>query len=145
MKTKASTIRPPWRLLDHTADIRMEVCGQSLEELFINAARGLASLLQCESHDTPSHSLTVDLQAGDREELLVAWLREILYHHHASGFSFGDAHIRDLSDKRIVADLVSGKTGADAKEDLEIKAVTYHGLAVEPTDDGFVARIVFDI
>ena len=123
----------------------MEARGQTLEELFLNAARGLASLFQCESRDKTTHSLTVDLQADDREELLIAWLREILYHHHASDFSFGDAHIKDLSEKRIVADLVSGTTGANAESALEIKAVTYHGLAVEQTDDGFMARIVFDI
>lgn len=135
----------PWKFLDHTADIRMEVRGRTLEELFVNAARGLASLLPAESPDEPARSLEVDLEAGDREELLVAWLREILYHNHTTGFSFSNAQIRELSETRIAAYLESGTPAPTSESDIEIKAVTYHGLSVEETDQGYVARIVFDI
>ncbi len=135
----------PWRFLDHTADIRMEVRGSTLEELFVNAGRGLGSLLPWGFPDDSPQSLAVDLEAGDREELLVAWLREILYQHETTGFSFGGARIREFSDTRIAADLHSGVPGRESESELEIKAVTYHGLSIEETDQGLVARIVFDI
>lgn len=136
---------PPWTFLDHTADILMEVRGKTLPELFINAARGLASLLPAESTDLSGGSPAVDLYAGDREELLVAWLREILYYNQTSGFSFGNAEIQELSDTRIVARLVQKMPDPGEEPDVEIKAVTYHGLSIQETGDEFLARIVLDI
>ena len=137
---------PGWIFLDHTADIRMEVRGKTMEELFSNAARGLTSILASQSTGDADTEIAVNLTGGDYEELLVDWLREILFQNEARDFVVLDPHITRLSETGIEARL-SGRSMQPGEErpDHEVKGVTYHGLSLEETDDGYRARIVFDI
>ena len=137
---------PPWIFLDHTADIRMEVHGETMEELFSNAARGLTSLLVSRSAGDADTEIAVNLEGGDYEELLVDWLREILFQNEVRDFVMLEPHIAHLSatgiEARLEGRLVQPK---EERTDLEVKGVTYHGLSIEETDRGYRARIVFDI
>jgi len=134
-----------WKLLDHTADIRMEVRGSSLEELFLNASRGLTSLLTPESRDLPDTELELSLEADDIEELLVEWLRELLFRHQTRGFILVSADIKELSNTKLKAKLAGRKRGPGEEPEIEVKAVTYHGLSVRKNHTGYVVTIVFDI
>jgi len=120
-----------WTFVDHTADIRMEVRGRTPEDLFVNAALGLASLLGSEPAGPADTELDVTLEGVDQEQLIVEWLREILYRSQVEGFALADAHIVELSENRIEARL-SGSTAVqeEAEPGIEIKAVTYHGLSI---------------
>lgn len=145
MGTTAET-DPGWIFLDHTADIRMEVHGETMEELFSNAARGLTSLLASQSSGDADTAIAVNLEGSDYEKLLVDWLREILFQNQARDFVLLEPHITYLSETGIEARL-EGRLIQPEEEtpDQEIKGVTYHGLSIEETDDGYRARIVFDI
>jgi SHS2 domain-containing protein len=135
-----------WIFLDHTADIRMEVHGATLEELFVNAALGLTSLFASESSDPPERELEISIEADDHEELLVDWLREILFQNQTKGFVLIQPHIASLTERRIEARL-EGRLGRTehGETDQEIKGVTYHGLFIRKSRGGYVAQIVFDI
>lgn len=137
---------PGWIFLDHTADIRMEVHGETMEELFSNAARGLTSLLGSPWSGDADTVMAVNLEGGDYEELLVDWLREILFQNQARDFVLLEPHITRVSETGIEARL-EGRLVQPGEErpDEEIKGVTYHGLSIEETEDGYCARIVFDI
>ena len=58
-------------------------------------------------------------------------------------------HLEELGQRKDLegAVICSAKEGVFiAGADIEeIKGVTYHGLSIEETDDGYCARIVFDI
>ncbi len=135
-----------WTFLDHTADIRMEARGETLEDLFANAALGLTSLLASEPAGPADTEIDVVLEGADYEQLIVDWLREILFHYHVRGFILVQPHLTGLSENRIEARL-SGITARDeqALPGMEIKAVTYHGLSIQKTDEGYCARILFDV
>ena len=51
-----------WRLLDHTADIRLEVWGTSLEKLFIYAAKSLSTLLTSPTEPNSEEQIQVALE-----------------------------------------------------------------------------------
>jgi SHS2 domain-containing protein len=145
MTKEATKIDPGWRLLEHTADIRMEVRGITKEELFLNAARGFTSLLERESGGRPDIELALRLEADNIEELLVDWLRELLYRHETQGFILISAEIEEVSDTYLKAKLAGRTRVPEEEPELEIKAVTYHGLSVQKNDAGYVVTIVFDI
>ncbi len=145
MTKEAITTDPGWRLLEHTADIRMEVRGATKEELFINAARGFTNLLAPETQGRPDTDLELNLRADNVEELLVDWLRELLYRHETQGFILVSAEIEEISDTTLKAKLAGRTRGPDEEPEIEIKAVTYHGLSVQKTDTGYAVTIVFDI
>jgi SHS2 domain-containing protein len=146
--SEAEDIEAPekrWKFLEHTADVRMEAYGATIEELFLNAAMGFTSLLASDAHIVGTADLEVDLEAGEPEELLVNWLRELLYQHETSGFVLFEARILEISPKRLKAKLMGGTRSVDDQKDMEVKGVTYHGISVEKTDSGYSARVVFDI
>ncbi len=136
---------PGWKLLEHTADIRMEVRGASKEGLFLNAARGFTGLLVGESEGLPDIELALSLKADNIEELLVDWLRELLYRHETQGFILVSAEIEEISETSLRAKLSGRTLGPEEEPEVEIKAVTYHGLSVQKNDAGYAVTIVFDI
>jgi protein archease len=144
--TKESTkIDVGWTLLDHTADIRMAVHGSSVGELFLNAAQGFTSLLTRESRGLPDTDLEFRLEADNIEELLVDWLRELLFHHETRGFILVSADIKELSETTLRAKLAGRTRGPEEEPEIEIKAVTYHRLSIHKNDTGYAVTIVFDI
>ncbi len=137
---------PGWRLVDHTADLRIEVSGTTLDELFANAALALTSQLTVTVFDVFDEALTVSVEGDDYEELLVNWLREILFLNQARGFVLARLGTLELAENRIRAVLEGRRIVPDEeKPSLEIKGVTYHGLSVEKTPRGYAALVIFDI
>ncbi len=135
----------PWELLEHTADIRIAVRGQSLAELFANAARAVGYLLGACEVPEKRDTVKIQVQADNEEELLVEWLREILYRAQTHQFVPLRADITELAENELTG-VVEGFTRTeDCEPELEIKGVTYHELSVTKTEEGYEARVVFDI
>jgi SHS2 domain-containing protein len=134
-----------WKFLEHTADIRLEIYGNTLEELFSNAAEGFTNLVVPGANIKSSIELEIDLEADSLDELLVNWLRELLFQYETKGFVVKDLLISKLTGNNINALVKGGIRSPEDEEDIEIKGVTYHGLSVEKTERGYAARILFDI
>jgi SHS2 domain-containing protein len=132
----------PFREIEHTADIALWVRGAQLEDLFANAARGMAWLMATfDAHSTPlQHRLK--LEAYDTESLLVGWLSELLYLGETTGRVFTGARFLELLPTRLTA-TVSGLSIVAHKR--LIKAVTFSDLSVVETDHGYEVTIVFDV
>jgi len=141
-----------WRTVEHTADLAMELEAPSLEELFLAAAGGMVGVLvgseegrRVEPSTAVSQRRTLELEAPDREALLVEWLRELLYLHTAEDLFYRGAEIQRLGDTRLVAQVsFAAQSGVGAVE-RELKGVTYHDLEVSRRDNGWYARVVFDL
>lgn len=73
-----------FEVFDHTADIGLDIRGSSLEDLLETAARALVSVMLVDLPEKVEvqEEVRVPMPAdpGDHEELLVAWLQELLYH-----------------------------------------------------------------
>lgn len=142
-----------YKFFDHTADIGVEISGRTKKELFANAASALFDVL-IEHNDKKSKiakrvqklqkTLTVD--GADVEDLLINYLREILYLFNGEKFVTLDCEILACGNKKLVAKLM-GEPYSKKKHTIktEIKAVTYSGLSVEKVKAGWRARIIFDV
>lgn len=87
----------------------------------------------------------MELDAETAEELLVDWLREILYQNQTRGFVPTRVVMDELTGNHLHARLKGGIPDAGSAPEMEIKAVTYHGLTVEKSDEGYLAKIILDI
>jgi SHS2 domain-containing protein len=123
----------------------MEVEGASLNELFINAAEGLSSLISEPLDIAPESQVDLALEADTVEDLLVDWLRELLFLYDARGLVLVRSEKLDMTPNLLKARLYFRTRELGEIPPFEIKAVTYHGLSVEKTGEGYVTRIVFDI
>ncbi|MBU0531456.1 MAG: archease [Candidatus Uhrbacteria bacterium] len=132
-----------YEMKEHTGDIKMSVSGKSLEELFANAARGMMSFiygeaaLQCKADQTEE----ILISSADQPSLLVEWLSELLYLSDTNRRAYVRFDVGQISETQIKASV--GSCPAVAQDD--IKAVTYHELAIEKNDRRFEATIIFDV
>ena len=132
-----------YEVIDHTADWALRVYGSDLEQLFINAARGMSSLLVAELDAVPIDiERQFDLDAFDAETLLVDWLGELAYWAEAEQLVFRDYVLRDVSGTHLSA-LVKGGRAVELLK--HIKAVTYHNLEIVEGPAGLSTTIVFDV
>jgi SHS2 domain-containing protein len=135
-----------YREIEHTADIGIEVEAESAPELFAAAAEALYGLLADPSGIRPKNETLVSAAGAGWEELLQAWLSELLAEFNLEGFVGKCCEIA-----RIEAGHVEGKIKGE-KLDLkrhrfhtEIKGVTYHGLRVWQRGGRWHARVIFDV
>lgn len=132
-----------FKFLDHPADLKIQVFGQNLQELFINAALGMMTFLYPKQVEIQSHEAkeNIRLKSGDLKALLVDWLSELLYLSDSRDICYNDFHFDKLTENELIVTAYGRRVRA--KED--IKAVTYHGLEIKETDEGWEAIILFDI
>ena len=136
-----------YKLIDHTADLGMEVTGRTKKELFTKAALSLMDIV-VERKGTPfggkEKALTVE--GSDPADLLINFLREILYLFNGEALIVGKCEITKCGSKKLDARLLLEPYNKKKHVmKTEIKAVTYHGLVVEKTKKGWKARVIFDV
>ncbi|MCU0539154.1 MAG: archease [Desulfobacterales bacterium] len=129
--------------VEHTADRALRIYGTTWEGFLVNAAHGLNSILA----PSPSRvagpvAKEVDLEAIDRESLLVAWLSELAYWAEVESLVFDRFDFIDLTPEKVRASI---RGGVAERLGRNVKAVTYHGLAIIETSSGFSATVVFDV
>src|SRR5688572_14599636 len=117
----------PFEILEHTADIGIRATGRTLEELFANAAWGMADILGARAKEGGSEPTTaeLDVEGADREALLVAWLDEILFRVEHSGTRVADLSVRSVGERSLEGHLDLAE-GQDRPDGTELKAATYH-------------------
>ncbi|MGL4620652.1 archease [Chroococcidiopsis sp.] len=128
--------------IEHTADWAYRVWGQSLAELFVRAAQGLYYLVGMQLAAEPQVVREIHLQGVDNESLLVAWLNELIYIHESENLGFEQIEILQLDGKTLYAKVTGSPTQQWLKD---IKAATYHNLAIHSTETGFEATLVLDV
>lgn len=135
-----------YRFLDHTADIGLEASAPDCVCLFAAAAEGLRTLIFGTSEAEQVIQYQVHLTAGDRAELLIAWLNEILCLSEMTHLVPAAFEIISVTDQALDA-VVSGEPYDPERHHVErvAKAVTYHQLVVEKRNGGWYARVYIDL
>lgn len=135
--------------LSHTADTGIEVWADSLPSLFAEAARALMQTVVDLSKVEARDRARVVCTAAELDLLLVEFLEELLYEFEVRGRVVGEtkaAVTRAGDGWRVEATL--GQEPYDAARHglrVPIKGVTYHGLELLETEDGWRCRVVLDI
>jgi len=135
-----------YRLLEHTADMGVEAQGETRAELFRQMALGVRRIITACPLSGVQRTMSVTVTGGDREELLVNWLGELVYLLENQGFLLADVEITAIDDYSLQA-LLSGAQYDPSRHFLEreIKAVTYHQLEVREEAAGWSARVFVDL
>lgn len=138
-----------YTFIDHTADVAADLTGRTLEELFASAAQALTDTLteRSQVHTVITQSVTV--AASTPEDLLVDWLNELLYRFEVQNVLVFDATvtIEEANGRWQLGATIAGEMFNPARHPSRVlvKSATYHGLSVARRDDGWHARVVFDI
>jgi SHS2 domain-containing protein len=134
-----------YRVFDHTADVGIEVWAPDVAGLLENAARGMYAVMADLSEVRSLESREVRLAAGGVEELLIAWLLELLFLTETEGVVFSRFEV-DATETELRG--VAWGESFDAERHptgAVVKAVTRHQLSVKHDASGWKARVIFDI
>ncbi|MBU4377140.1 MAG: archease [Candidatus Omnitrophica bacterium] len=135
-----------FEITDHTADIAIKVYGNTLKELFENAALGMFTIIADLEGIKSSAEIEVKLEAPDEEELLIEWLEELLYNFYTKNIIFSEFNIGELTGKNLTAK-VKGRFIGENRNRLkaEIKAATRHELKIIKNGERYEAQVIFDV
>lgn len=135
-----------YAIVDHTADIGIELQTGDPAGIFTGAARAMFDLMFGLGAISGSERRLIEVAGDGPGELLVAWLNEVLYVHAAEKLVFHHFADARFSENHFSARGVGEKYDPDRhRGDMEIKAATYHQLVFEQAGGGWTARIIFDV
>lgn len=135
-----------YEIFEHTADLGLRVRAPDLEALFSDAARGLTSMIAANLDAIrPVREIPLRVVGDRRDDLLFDWLSEILYLFESEHLLLSEFAVQ--FDPDGLQATTRGEPLDDDRHQLEheVKAITYHGLKVEQTDDGWLAEVIVDI
>ena len=136
----------PYEVFEHTADIGLHAYGSTLPELFIHAAQGMESLMVAPEQVQAQVSREIEVDGHDNISLLIAWLNELIFLFDTEYLLFRQFQIDAFAETQLKARALGEPYDAQRHElSSAIKAVTWHEATVEKTEDGYKARIIFDI
>ncbi len=134
------------RLIDHTADFGIHVFGADAEELFKNAGVALFDVLTDLDSVKEHHNHLITCQGIDWPDLMVNWLRELLYYWTVKELLLKNAKIVAISKTDLISEVELEPYRPDLHAlNRDIKAVTYHQIMVREKATGWEAKIIFDV
>ena len=135
-----------YEYFDHTADVGIRLSAPDIDTLFADAGRALMGLFVENIDDVrPEQEFAFRVEGTERDYLLFDWLSELVRHFETTGAVLSRFEVQVSAD---------GLTARGWGEPLdpqrhhlgnEVKAVTYHQLAVSQTADGWSAQVILDI
>lgn len=142
---------PHWlREIDHTGDIGLQVTASTLPQLFERAALGMFRVLtDLDTVQTPE-ATEISVEGRDREALMVRWLSELNYRHTVNNVLYGAFEVASIDETDDGLTLTATARGEPIDPDrhpvhTEIKAITFHGMEIRETDEGWTVQVIFDM
>jgi SHS2 domain-containing protein len=139
-------MRAHYELFDHTADMGVRVFATSLSGLLLPATAGfyavIGRLVTCAQPAERELKVT-----GDEPSVLLRdYLTELLHLFESERRQLTDLLVREFTPVRL---LVVGQARpidlAKSVFEREVKAITYHELAIRPVAGGYEATYIVDI
>ncbi|HDO22232.1 MAG TPA: archease [Nitrospirae bacterium] len=135
-----------FEIIDISGDAGLRAFGNSVPELFKNAAKGMYSLITSLKSIEIKESRGVKASGESLEGLLIAFLNELIFYFDTDGFIGREITIERLSENHVEATVSGEAFDTDRHEPgLLIKAATYHNVNVRKTNGSWEASVIFDI
>lgn len=137
---------PHWEHFEHQADIGLRGYGATLAEAFEQIACALTAVVTDLAVVEPREAVDIRCSAANTDCLLVEWLNALIYEGATRRMLFSRFTVR-LEDGHLQA-VVRGEKIESSRHHpaVEVKAATYHALAVEKMPGGgWMAQCVVDV
>ncbi|HJJ41742.1 MAG TPA: archease [Methanocorpusculum sp.] len=132
--------------LEHTADVRMKITADSMENLFSESAFALSKTLFGDYiAEEPTDSFEIEASGKDDEQRAVNFLSEVLFLTETEYIvpQKISVSIHDSTVKGIIEGVEFDK--AKHCGGTEVKGISYCGLSLSKKEYGYELIIIFDI
>ena len=129
-----------YKYLEHTADVKFQAFGKTLQEAFSNAAYAMINII---SEDKIKNKITkkIKVKGVDKKSLLYAFLEELLFLLNTENFIL--SKVKEIKiNKELTATLIGDNT-KNYKLNTDVKAVTYNEMFIK--EKPYIVQVVLDI
>ena len=135
-----------YRLTTRQSELAVKVVGHSQADLFANSAFALFDVMTDIEKIEIKERLPLEVEGADRDDLMVNWMRELLYLYQGSGYLLREFQVREVKDTLVKADVCGEKIDPDRHEiKKEVAAVAYHQSRMEKTGNQWTAQLIFEV
>ena len=135
-----------YRLTTRQSELAVRVTGNSQADLFANSAFALFDVMTDVDKIEIKEQLPLEVEGADRDDLLVNWMRELLYLYQGSGYMLKEFRVHDVKDTRVKAEVCGEKIDPDRHEiRKEISAIAYNQGRMQKTGNQWTAQLIFEI
>lgn len=131
--------------LEHTADTGLEATARSLEAVITELAAGMFELMASVDPCLKENEVVADVTAPSHEDLIVDSLSELLYLAETEDLHFCHFQVREKGELTLEIRAAGVPNSEVEPTGPSIKAVTYHQLEISEREDGWYARVYFDV
>ena len=132
-----------YEYFEATADIGLKAYGKDINQAFENAGLAIFNIISDTSDIFPSDEIEFEITSEDNVSLLYDYLEELLFYHEVEFMLFSQFNVEIGDNFHLRAKIRGEKINWDKHErKTEIKAITFHKMAVEIGDCVEVRAIV---
>ena len=135
-----------YKFLEHTADVKFQSFGKTIEEAFTNAALALAETMTKNKKIKSKMKWDLDVSGKDYEAMLYDFLEEFLFLFDSENFILSEIKKIEIVNEELHAE-VMGDLVSNYKITNDVKAITYHQMFVKQNKDTglWVCQVVLDV
>ena len=137
-----------YRFLDHTTDAVIEAYGETLEEAFENAAKGVNDTMVDLKTVRPDREIRIAAEGHDIYSLLFDWLDKVMLLLVADGIVMSEFSVKIRHNKGYLLEgTAKGEKLSLEKHHykVEIKAVTYHEMEIKQEKGKSTVKFLLDL
>jgi SHS2 domain-containing protein len=135
-----------YRLTRRQSELAVRITGGSQADLFANSAFALFDVMADVSKIEIKERMNLEVEGTDRDDLMVNWMRELLYLYQGSGYLLREFNIREVRDTLVKAEVCGEKIDPDRHEiKQEIGSVAFHKSRMEKTGNQWIAQVIFEL
>ncbi len=131
-----------FKFLEHTADIKFQVYGSTLNEIFENAALALSEYLSPDKKIKTKKVKTINVSGIDNKSLFYSFLDELIYLLDAEDFAPAKARVF-IRGNNLKAEIAGDD--ASSYQIKHVKAATYSEMYIKKSKDGWEAQAILDV
>lgn len=133
-----------FKFLEHTADMKFQAFGKTLDESFENSALALAEVMTKKTKIKPIIKKKIKVSGKDEESLLYNFLEEFLFLFDSEGFLLSKIYKLEIKENKLEAEVL-GDTVTRYKISQDVKAITYNQMFIKKEKGKFITQVVLDV
>lgn len=133
-----------FKFIEHTADVKFQAFGKSIEKVFSNSALALKETICGKRKIKRTEEKKIIIEGKDFESLLYEFLEEIIYLLDAENFIIKKVKEIKIEGFKLTA-VLEGDRASHYNFTNSAKAITYNEMFVKEQKKRWIVQVVVDV
>lgn len=133
-----------YKFLKHTADVKFQAFGKTIEEAFENAALATAETITKKTKIAEKIKWKIDASGKDLLSLLYNFLEEFLFLLDVEDFLLSKVLRINIKGEELEAEVI-GDLASHYKITNDVKAITYNEMYIKERGGKWTCQVVLDV